>query len=443
MVCRSNEEPDYTNQCSSELGETYVIPGFCNANLTSGQAYTDRENACKALSDPNSQEWGNPTTTGAFACNYQNGTTNKCLSGGVTGTGVKCQRIAFTGNPYTCCTRDYDSNKLLNSCFVTDSKGRTCAPEYRGYTQTGCQVEMQNACLAGDAPGTDPQQPRSFTANWYPGNTNSGITGQPYCVIALQQNLAKGGGNREYAQQLMASLYQKYLDSGFKITSPNMPGYNLFQERLLELSLLYPDAAAPFLQNKLCSAYTRQELSQNLDLTKFCGCHLPPSEYDEARNTLGVSKECDPLCNIATAIPPVDPVTGNSIKCKNNICIIDDATINLVNSRAGNISLGQVCSGCSGGTCNCSIIDVNIISTGSKIGDINLEQECGGSLNCYQTTSQGVKQVDCNSYTGNEEIPPTTEDEDIATSNYLRYVLIFLAILTVIFIIIIVILIVL
>ena len=440
MVCRSNKEPDYTNQCSSAIGDTYVIPDFCNANLPSGQAYTDRENACKALSDFSTpSEWGNSAPTGAFACNYQNGTTNKCLSGGVSGTGVQCQRLAFTGNAYACCTRDYDSNKLINNCFDTDDKINTCAPEYRGYTQTGCQVEMENSCLAGDPPTSDPRDSRSFTSNWYPNETNSGVTGQPYCVLAIQQNLAKGGGNREYAQKLMASLYQKYLNSGFTITTPNMPGYNLFQERLLELSILYPDAAAPYLQNTLCSQYTREELSQNLDLTKFCGCYLPPSQYNEALNAVGISKECDPICNIASAIPPVDPVSGNTIKCKNNICVIDDTTINLVNSRVGNISLGQVCGGCSTGSCNCSIIDVNISATGSKIGNIDLSQECGGNLNCFQTTSAGVKPVDCATYTGNEDIPTTPEDETIATSNYLKYVLIAVGVIFVILIIVIVI----
>ena len=325
-------------------------------------------------------EFGSAESVGGPGyCRYQDGTVSECVSstGGVDGRGVSCARRAFLGAPLECCNKDYDSNPGPGqaNCFTTNGAGgtQTCDPEYRGPKRSGCRTQYQSYCLEGAPAG----QPGSYTEKWL--NNNSP------CVVTLTQNYQPGvNGGQAYSQALLGGLMNRYFNvDGFKLTQPGQPGFNVFQDRILELANKFPNAAAPFLQEQLCTVYSRTDASKAFNIASFCGCYLPANQYQTTQNQVGLSKQCDPLCTFATAVPLVNG-QGVVQKCQQTVCIINDVSVNLVNSRGGDISFNQLCGNCNDAGCSCSIVDVNINAQNSTIGDINLKQNCT-STNCFKT----------------------------------------------------------
>lgn len=392
-LCSSFANPTYTNACSSGLGDVEQVPNFCNQATDTGKA--DRNQACQLFGGNNGStyEWGDAKGTGVGSCKYQNTTTSICTSsGGVSGEGVLCTRKNFLGDPLTCCNKDYDLNQGVNNsnCFSDSNRRLTCDPAYRGPKRSGCQTQYLTYCLAGNKPGSNPADSGTYTSKWLDSNSP--------CRIALDQNYNSSTG-QQYAQNLLGGLFNRYFNiDGFQISTPGGANYNTFQNTLLMLAREYPNAAAPFLRDKLCPAYSREDLSTSLDKTNFCGCYLPLSQYRSDPNNLGLQIQCDPVCNVATNVPLVQ--NGVVQSCTSSFCIIDNVTVNLINSRAGNINLGQVCSSCPNGACQCSIVDVNISASNSKIGNIDLNQACG-TQTCYRSNpdGNGYETISCSATT--------------------------------------------
>ena len=107
-----------------------------------------------------------------------------------------------------------------------------------------------------------------------------------------------------------------------------------------------------------------------------------------------------PYCNRAGTIPAVGPDGVTPLTCTNNICLIDDVTINLINSSvSGNLAFDQVCGGCGSSSpgvtssCSCIIQGDSITAVNSQInGNISLNQSCTGSvIQCVTTDTNGNK----------------------------------------------------
>jgi hypothetical protein len=187
----------------------------------------------------------------------------------------------------------------------------------------------------------------------------------------------------------------------FQQFNPTISGdekYNSFQTRLATLASTYPAAANSYLNNTLCTRYSRSDALNNKGILTFCGCHLPISQYDILENT-GVSTfVCDSLCSNTIAIPTVQTGSLTPNICNQPVCVINDVAITLINSTTGPISINQVCNGCSGAqgsSCNCAIVNVDLQANSSQLNRIDFSQNCGNPT-CYKNDSTGVLQVvDC------------------------------------------------
>src|SRR6185437_5969649 len=127
-----------------------------------------------------------------------------------------------------------------------------------------------------------------------------------------------------------------------------------------------------------CAPFQASEITSNPLLRQWCGCLLNPDIY----STLypGISSECTPFCNSSDVIQTGTQCTGSS-------CIIDNITINIINSTTGNISISQFCNTCAQNTqsdtqsisqkCQCLLgAGIDITAIQSKVGDISLSQLC-------------------------------------------------------------------
>jgi hypothetical protein len=303
---------------------------------------------------------------------------------------------------------------------------RTCDPEYRSPLKKGCQTQFLSDCLAGKPVG----QPGSYTEKWMSNNGD--------CYKALNANYLADKSTTGYASQLLGGLMNQYFNTpGITPSVPGGTGYNSFQDRLAELARTYPSAAQNYLSNNLCSAYSRSDLegASNGGRLIFCGCHLPAQQYATIPN-LGVSSiACDPLCSNTQAIPTVT-AAGVTEKCQQGVCIIDNVTINLINSSTEAISFNQICDGCSSGGCNCSIVNINVQANNSKLGEVGFNQNCA-TTTCYATASNGelVTLPSCNLSSSEQqeqadEVAESGRQERIqqSTNRTIRLILIILSV---------------
>lgn len=143
--------------------------------------------------------------------------------------------------------------------------------------------------------------------------------------------------------------------------------------------------------NKLCQNYKRSDL-ENPILRKVCGCHLQSSEY------LNNAPQCDPICSGLDTIKLFN--TDVPVRCSENLCVIDDITLNIQNSTVGQLTFNEVCTSCTSSSgCKCIFGDINVITTNSQIQGIDFTKECNGGAVCYTKNQDGTSsEVDCTGY---------------------------------------------
>lgn len=155
----------------------------------------------------------------------------------------------------------------------------------------------------------------------------------------------------------------------------------------------------------ICSNLKKSELSNKVQLSHFCGCHLDISEY-----VSNYDFSCDSICLSNQSLKKYTP-TNSIINCNQNLCIISDISINILESE-GNLNFSQLCgNSCVGGQCSlCIMQDVNINTFESKI-DTNIFGSCGRSTQedlsgfvCYETDQNTgeIVEIECK-YTTEEE----------------------------------------
>lgn len=417
--CGSHSSPQTDNLCHVSVGdlEPNPMPGFCTLLGPAGDSY--RNSFCNQMSTAG--EWGDPSTD-ENNCSYNdcNGFQDfgfGCCDGccGIIGGGVKCRRLSFTGDPVTCCLNDLDcssdSSNTNPLCFSDAAKQNTCAdgqngqPNYRSIVSLNCQGALQQYCT-GTLPSDDPNS-TAWLSRW---TVNNGGTGS--CAYAIGRNIFQAGGTGHcftpptpipgicsappplpidsegyfWAQQLISSALAKYSEQGFTLGSlPGFPGYNPFQD------FLYSNICCPYpglCQNGLdiaCSTTTAQRISLNPNVAQWCGCHLPAGEYQSYSVLYNIPPECTPMCNRAGTVPIVG-INATPVTCQQNVCLIDNVTVNLINSQIGNgINFTQVCGNCSG-QCSCVVANTTIDIANSTIGGnlVPINEGCG-NFNCMQT----------------------------------------------------------
>lgn len=143
---------------------------------------------------------------------------------------------------------------------------------------------------------------------------------------------------------------------------------------------------------KACAAITDyDDLKNDLTLTQLCGCFLDQSAgsniYTKFYND-SIPYNCTPPCIVPFGVKPGGGSLGGFRECDQSSCVMDNITIEVINSiYKGNFNFEQICpnSG-TGGNTQCWISDdsVKIINSEASKNNINLSQHCG-TCNIYKS----------------------------------------------------------
>lgn len=156
----------------------------------------------------------------------------------------------------------------------------------------------------------------------------------------------------------------------------------------------YPGLCDIYLQ-KACKNVTKDDLLNDPNLSKLCGCFLPDDQYMLPGI---IPVECNGACAI-NSHPEINGVTRgqfnsstgvrNPLLCNQTTCAIDDVAISMINSQvSGSVDFSQLCGNCPNGSCTCVFNDITIDSANSVVsGDIDFLQTCKG---CSQSTGGGT-----------------------------------------------------
>jgi len=212
--------------------------------------------------------------------------------------------------------------------------------------------------------------------------------------------------NFKQADQDFVQIFNNYTQTYQKqITLPDRAGYDSMQEDLLGACQKLP--ACDMAMQQLSQGLTRSDIANNRAFLDFFGCYSPPTTVKQAAQALAGDKQCDPTCNRISNIKlwnttqPDKLFYGNAIECQNAVCVIDQVTIDAVDSSIGSINIDQVCNACNNPSnknvgCTCIISGVNINDVWSQIGGANFSQDCGPNSICLQIAPNGVDMpVEC------------------------------------------------
>lgn len=416
--CSDHPAPNTTNQCSISQGGEYIMPGFCSYEGEAGNGY--RNQFCSLMSGAG--EWGNAEAVDNL-CQYNDCIPyldfgSGCCQGccGIVGDGLQCERLTFTGNPVPCCFNDMNCTGLPPDtnpvqCYSDgESRQNTCddgsgGNNYRNLVSPACQDVMFQYCT-GTLPGDDPTS-TAWLNRWTQNNGGKGS-----CSYVLARNLFKlanpclqeipipqpGSCNISpplpidaegyfWGQQLVSAAMAKYENQGFAIgTLPGFVGYNPWQDFLYStVCCPYPGLCQSGL-DVVCATKTSQRISLNPAVAQWCGCHLSPGEYADYSARFNIPPECTPMCNRVGTIPIVG-INAEAVTCKQNICLIDDVTVNLINSQiGGGIDFNQICGNCQDAQCSCIVSNTTVDISNSTIGGnvVPVTEGCG-SFTCAQT----------------------------------------------------------
>jgi hypothetical protein len=379
------------------------------ANVGIGQQWYPN-NACaiqqsvsSVLSCPCNGEWSQSETGASGGCYYDDcnfgssgGCTADCSScfsslicSAIVGAQLICTRQAYNATPAVCC--------ISNSATTNDGQ-LTCDPQYRSWNNAQCAQPLSALCSSI----------ANMSTSWAPGGVCDSF-------MTNSQNQSNKEQVLSTALQVVASTYTPQ--------TQDPVGLPLWSQ-MIKYCAQYPDACDSILTNS-CQYYTRDQVSnaaaqqagcptgQPCWQTNFvgaCGCHLPASQYTEYQGLIDQKyyNTCDPLCVLPGTVPKT--ADGQPITCQQTNCILDDITVNVINSEVGDITFSNVCSGCQGGDCLCYFTDINVFAQGSQVGNINFSNNCGGCFIYNPLDPANPQPIDCSSgqpITNNGNITPS------------------------------------
>lgn len=159
-----------------------------------------------------------------------------------------------------------------------------------------------------------------------------------------------------------------------------------------------------------CSDLTvddRDRVSGDPFLTTVCGCYIPPDpailEYANDSMTSQVAcpdpnspepgAACDGLCRPSTTIKRACTANGQMFTCPQNVCVIDQVSIDSSRSRTGDVNLNTLCAGCEEG-CVC----ITEVDAEDENLNVNINQVCGDASVCFQKVNGVTTKVACTDY---------------------------------------------
>lgn len=410
--CSAHADPIYENQCNN-LGDINYIPNYCSPF---GIIET-----CNALnSELTTSEW-EAGPKGNFCFYEDSGTLTKNFGFGCCGIkcgipggrNASCRRIGFTADPLTCCFQDYNRSQNNNDCF-TIGNNLTCDPQYRTLIGNPCVDKIVEYCSAGNSSTQD------FIDKWVGSITlpqGSNPTFQP-CQTALYKMLYD---NQPVGTPIfgVGTLNQNAVVNGTRMMSALISGLiqnggGLFENPEVsgvspEINVLiwnvcnkYPGVCQAELQN-YCSQQTLNSVSLNTSVQPWCGCYLPDSQYSQYTDVYRINKECTPVCNANGVIPLPSSDLTTTIQCEQSVCLIDNVALTFVNSRVGlgqGLFFNQLCPSCStqnGISCSCIINNFTLDSVNSQFPSLQINQNCSQTSSCFKTVNGVRQEISCNS----------------------------------------------
>jgi hypothetical protein len=324
----------------------------------------------------------------------------------------------YAGDPTQCCIQDHDFNQHYGTCFAgefdPDAYGphkKTCPPDTRYITSGRCPVLILDHC-------------RNYTD---PGWSNE----DGYCIWALKRQLfdkpndvklltpssippIKKDGSY-WGRELMTEVFKSFRAAGKQIGSiPGSSTYDSFQDKIYQICKQVPGICVPAIETA-CQEQnaTVNSLVGNPYLMSWCGCYLPPDEYDKTWGIFNIDPECTPVCAKENNIPLVqtDEITPKT--CEQSLCIIDDINISIINSNVeGGVQFQQFCGGCeNGSTCRCVFSGDSVTAINSNIegvGGISFSSKCG-STTCYLKKEDQLISFPC----GTDELTAYDQEQRI------------------------------
>jgi hypothetical protein len=393
---------------------------YCRAMSINGKEWLLEENEKRLCFDINRLNFlvtnssDDPNLPGSV-----NRSKTDCVNCNPTGFRIKCKRVSYTGDPLKCCLRDKACDftgidKYL--CFEDDHPNSSaCDPSVRDMSGKSCRDRLYDFCINDTSV--------SLADKWLPPTTSGGgyqttpplqpstsdlihIDGAPYdddikprtisqpCLKALYRNLYEGQasclkvqGSGSYDTKGGGYLWaKKLLIDTIKELPEHISSIDPLSKFFFSICKSNPSLCEDYLTSK-CKSQTKESLVKNHTLLSVCGCYLSDDQYS---NVYGIQKECTSICGRVENIPLSDDSKSGGVKvCQTSQCVIDDLSVDILRS-SGKVSFEQLCSGCSGGTCTCTILDNSLTLLDSKYG-LNISQRCGSSSTCYSKvqTDQG------------------------------------------------------
>lgn len=404
--CGDKPLPNTRNICSSRVGELHTLPNFCTLLGSIGDSYGD--DWCPRLGSPG--EWDYDGNN-AGSCSYNScgpyqdfgfGCCDGCC--GIIGKKVGCRRRAFNGDTLKCCLQNFECGERNEDCFSDEEQRNTCSPESRTVRSGECRHSLAEYCSGANTTGNEWLDRWTtgpcltiFRKNLYSTTDRPCYTGpdvpispnDPCPSVTRTEPINSQGFI--WGRDVIESVLIRYTNSGFVLGSlPGQTTYHPFQDVIFkQVCCAYPEICQTALK-KQCSNYTSQRLTLNPGIANWCGCQLPPGENQRYTDRYQINPACTPTCNRLGVIPLAG--TDGPVRCDQNICLIDDITIDLSRTQAGGISINQLCGNCQkGGSCSCIIENNSIIAANSSIGGgIQLNQDCKAAT-CTRTNPTDQK----------------------------------------------------
>jgi hypothetical protein len=295
----------------------------------------------------------------------------ECIGGSSYFNLPKCDSPGGDKNKYGICrlgtshpwyVRDWGTELqgqgIASCCFMdpnAPNRTQTCPPNL-WYGAAQCQSWVTTAC--------------SQSGGW-----NSD------CDNYLNYNLNSSNGSAEAARGVFLSSLAQWSSKVNGNPSPSDP----FVQTILKWAPSFAGNIGVYL-NSVCSGVSRDQIASDStgNLAKLCSCYLQPNEYYLPGI---IPPECDSLCSVASSTGGI-PIYEWALQgptsvplpkiCEQTTCVIDQVTLDYINSNAGNIDFSQICGSCgTTGGCTCIINGVSITSINSSIPGVNFNQECG------------------------------------------------------------------
>ena len=329
---------------------------------------------------------------------YRVNSSVACCNGecAIVGYGLRCVRQNFRADPFVCCMNDHACNGEDNpdTCFQTPARQRTCHPLFRDLSSNFCRDIIFDYCSGDELLPTQNDWLEMWledsfveinskmivsnlqtTSSIYNDSEDINLRGLKYplkqkqpCLRAIARavstskvcsfedlqkfDLVEGTINSEgfvWSKNLLEKVFKRYTDEGGSFLGGiNTDGINRdssFYNTMWKICNQIPGLCTNIL-NDMCANYSAENLVENPFLLPWCSCYLPEEQYQKYE-VFGINKECSPLCNRTGVIPAVTG-TGQRSICQQSVCMIDNTTIDLINTDfdGGVININQICASC-------------------------------------------------------------------------------------------------